>query len=166
MRKLCEMQRRRCSAAKPPPDRRLRPPQVFKIALDYWNYFVPDVYASVSTGLADANAAFAFGGPASPASGRRQLYGGVLSKLRLLMISRMAKPEEVRRRAQHPLKGQCLYPWLPCLVVPGERAALGSCVHGARCAGAVQAKEQPLRTLEALSVGAPPCPLSCKAGQT
>ena len=69
---------------------------MFKIALDYWNYFVPDVYAKVSTGLADANAAFAFGGPASPASGRKQLYAGVLSRLRLLMISRMAKPEEAR----------------------------------------------------------------------
>ena len=74
------------------------PPQVFKIALDYWNYFVPDVYTTLSTGLADANAAFAFGGaPAGGAAkGRKQLYAAVLSRLRLLMISRMAKPEEVR----------------------------------------------------------------------
>ena len=50
---------------------------------------------SVSTGLADANAQFAFGGPVAQTNGRRQLYGGVLSRLRLLMISRMAKPEEV-----------------------------------------------------------------------
>jgi hypothetical protein len=75
--------------------------QVFKIALDYWNFFVPDVYASVSTGLADANAAFAFGGPGAAGAGRRQLYSGVLSKLRLLMISRMAKPEEARSRLMH-----------------------------------------------------------------
>ena len=49
----------------------------------------------MSTGLADANAQFAFGGPVAQTNGRRQLYGGVLSRLRLLMISRMAKPEEV-----------------------------------------------------------------------
>lgn len=54
------------------------------------------VACSVSTGLADANAQFAFGGPVAQTNGRRQLYGGVLSRLRLLMISRMAKPEEVR----------------------------------------------------------------------
>lgn len=70
--------------------------EVFKICLDFWNYFVPDVYASVTTGMADANAAFAFGGAAPAATGRRHLYGAVLSRLRLLMISRMAKPEEVR----------------------------------------------------------------------
>ena len=55
-----------------------------------------DVACSVSTGLADANAQFAFGGPAAQTNGRRQLYAAVLSRLRLLMISRMAKPEEVR----------------------------------------------------------------------
>lgn len=70
--------------------------EVFKIALDFWNYFVPDVYASVTTGMADANAAFAFGSPPPATAGRRQLYASVLSRLRLLMISRMAKPEEVR----------------------------------------------------------------------
>ena len=77
-------------------------PQVFKIALDYWNFFVPDVYTTLSTGLADANAAFAFGGPpagGNAAKGRKQLYAAVLSRLRLLMISRMAKPEEVRAQA-------------------------------------------------------------------
>ncbi|KAK9807779.1 hypothetical protein WJX72_008954 [[Myrmecia] bisecta] len=66
--------------------------EVFKICLDYWNYFVPDVYASVTT--IEANAQFAFGGPAVNAS-RKALYAQVLSRLRLLMISRMAKPEEV-----------------------------------------------------------------------
>jgi CRM1 / Exportin repeat 2 len=67
--------------------------QVFKITLEYWNFFVPDVYSSVST--LDANAPFAFGGPVAP-SNRKALYAAVLSRLRLLMISRMAKPEEVR----------------------------------------------------------------------
>ena len=53
----------------------------------------------MSTGLADANAQFAFGGPVAQTNGRRQLYAGVLSRLRLLMISRMAKPEEVSPKA-------------------------------------------------------------------
>jgi exportin-1 len=66
--------------------------QVFKITLEYWNFFVPDIYSSVST--LDVNAPFAFGGPVAP-SNRKALYAAVLSRLRLLMISRMAKPEEV-----------------------------------------------------------------------
>jgi exportin-1 len=84
--------------------------EVFKICLDYWNYFVPDVYASVTTGLADANAPFAFGGPAPAATGRRALYAPVLSKLRLLMISRMAKPEEVGRRIKCRAHACCKAP--------------------------------------------------------
>lgn len=67
--------------------------QVFKITLEYWNFFVPDVFSSVST--LDVNAPFAFGGPVAP-SNRKALYATVLSKLRLLMITRMAKPEEVK----------------------------------------------------------------------
>lgn len=78
--------------------------EVFKICLDFWNYFVPDVYASVTTGMADANAAFAFGGAAPAVAGRRHLYGAVLSRLRLLMISRMAKPEEVRCSLPEPME--------------------------------------------------------------
>lgn len=79
--------------------------QVFKICLDYWNFFVPDVYASVTTGLADGSASFAFVGAVPPpgpaAAGRKQLYREVLSRLRLLMITRMAKPEEVRGSSHH-----------------------------------------------------------------
>jgi len=68
--------------------------EVFKICLDYWNFFVPDVYSSVA---AEPNAAFSFGGAAGggPGRGRRELYSGVLSHLRAVMIARMAKPEEV-----------------------------------------------------------------------
>ena len=65
---------------------------MFKIALDYWNFFVPDIFSSSTT--MDVNAAFAFGGPLTP-SNRRTLFSGILSKLRTLMITRMAKPEEV-----------------------------------------------------------------------
>ena len=92
--------------------------QVFKIALDYWNFFVPDVYASVSTGMADANAQFAFGGaPGAQSAGRRQLYAGVLSKLRRLMITRMAQPEEARAPA-----------WTaPCMLHPQKPALLRAC---------------------------------------
>ncbi len=79
--------------------------EVFKICLDFWNYFVPDVYASVTTGMADANASFAFGGAPAAMSGRRQLYATVLSRLRLLMISRMAKPEEVRSYTKNTISG-------------------------------------------------------------
>ena len=72
--------------------------EVFKICLDYWNFFVPDVYSTVA---AEPNFAFGAmggggggGGVAAPQS-RRVLYAGVLSRLRALMIARMAKPEEV-----------------------------------------------------------------------
>lgn len=73
--------------------------EVFKICLDYWNFFVPDIYSSV---VAEPN--FSFGASAlsglssggrNPPAGRRQLYTGILSRLRALMIARMAKPEEV-----------------------------------------------------------------------
>ena len=77
--------------------------EVFKICLDYWNFFVPDVYSSVS---AEPNFAFGAttgattttgggGGITTTPVSRRQLYGSILSRLRALMISRMAKPEEV-----------------------------------------------------------------------
>ena len=61
-----------------------------------------DLACSVITGLSDANAQFAFGGPVTQTNGRRQLYAAVLSRLRLLMISRMAKPEEVRPPTLQP----------------------------------------------------------------
>ena len=75
--------------------------QVFKITLEYWNFFVPDVFSSVST--LDTTAAFAFGGAVLP-SNRKGLYSEVLSKLRLLMISRMAKPEEASTQAGSSLQ--------------------------------------------------------------
>ncbi|KAL6772266.1 XPO1 [Auxenochlorella protothecoides x Auxenochlorella symbiontica] len=70
--------------------------EVFKTCLDYWNYFVPEVYSFVCTTAGNETAQFAFGGmPISAAAMRRKLYGPLLSKLRALMIARMAKPEEV-----------------------------------------------------------------------
>ena len=95
--RACAMGRQEMNAW---PAKASSPAQVFKICLDYWNFFVPDVYASVTTGLADGSASFAFVGspppPGAAAAGRKQLYREVLSRLRLLMITRMAKPEEVR----------------------------------------------------------------------
>ena len=108
--------------------------QVFKICLDYWNFFVPDVYASVTTGLADGSASFAFAGAVPPpgpaAAGRKALYREVLSRLRLLMITRMAKPEEVR-----PLPGSlacCYQPQYAARQISASQAGggvrlLGSC---------------------------------------
>jgi exportin-1 len=63
--------------------------EVFKTCLDYWNYFVPDVYSTTM----DPTGQFSFG--QNPAAQRKALHAKNLSKLRLLMISRMAKPEEV-----------------------------------------------------------------------
>ena len=74
--------------------------QVLKITLDYWNFFVPDVFSSAA--VIDANAAFAFAGPV-PVANRRLLYAGILSKLRQLCITRMAKPEEVPVRLPAPM---------------------------------------------------------------
>mmetsp|Transcript_13459 Transcript_13459/g.38211 ORF Transcript_13459/g.38211 Transcript_13459/m.38211 type:complete len:1071 (+) Transcript_13459:123-3335(+) len=63
--------------------------EVFKTCLDYWNYFVPDVYSTTM----DPAGQFSF--QQNPAAHRKSLYAKTLSDLRLLMISRMAKPEEV-----------------------------------------------------------------------
>lgn len=63
---------------------------MLKISLDYWHFLVPDIFGSVQ----DVNQPFAFGSPIT-AGNRRPLYAGIFSKLRTLMITRMAKPEEV-----------------------------------------------------------------------
>ena len=69
-------------------------PEVFKVCLDYWHFMVCDVFQSEGGDVGD----FRFGGdPGAQGAGvnRRALYAAPFSKLRLLMISRMAKPEEV-----------------------------------------------------------------------
>ena len=67
--------------------------EVFKTCLDYWHVFVSDVFNSVcATMAAMPPGEFSFQ-PVSPGSQRRALYDGTLSKLRALMINRMAKPE-------------------------------------------------------------------------
>ena len=87
--------------------------EVFKICLDFWHHFVPGVYAGATAAAAMASAAaggsggFGTGGfgsspPVAPSPAgaggdvdTRRLYARVLSRLRALMIARMAKPEEV-----------------------------------------------------------------------
>lgn len=75
--------------------------EVFKISLDYWNLLVPDIYSSThATGFSSSGGFAGFGNAANNAgsgtdTGRKSLYQSLLSRLRLLMISRMAKPEEV-----------------------------------------------------------------------
>ncbi|CAN6458106.1 unnamed protein product [Victoria cruziana] len=63
--------------------------EVFKVCLDYWNSLVLELF----------EAHHSIDNPSSSASmmglQRRQLYSGPMSKLRMLMICRMAKPEEV-----------------------------------------------------------------------
>ncbi|KAG1368297.1 protein EXPORTIN 1A [Cocos nucifera] len=80
--------------------------EVFKVCLDYWNSFILDLFEShhnlenpsVAASMMGLQAPLLRGmvdGPGSQLLQRRQLYSGTLSKLRMLMISRMAKPEEV-----------------------------------------------------------------------
>ncbi|CAL9768896.1 unnamed protein product [Musa acuminata subsp. burmannicoides] len=80
--------------------------EVFKVCLDYWNLLVLELFEShhsldipvVSVGLMGLQATLipeVVDGLGSPLLQRRQLYSDPLSKLRTLMICRMAKPEEV-----------------------------------------------------------------------
>lgn len=80
--------------------------EVFKVCLDYWNSLVmelfdahhnmdnPAVTASLM-GLQSPMLPAMVDGLGTQLIQRRQLYAGTMSKLRMLMICRMAKPEEV-----------------------------------------------------------------------
>ncbi|ESW29035.1 hypothetical protein PHAVU_002G038500 [Phaseolus vulgaris] len=77
--------------------------EVFKVCLDYWNVLVAELFEPHRLENPAAAAASMMGlqvpgmvdGIGSQLLQRRQLYAGPMSKLRMLMISRMAKPEEV-----------------------------------------------------------------------
>ncbi|XP_018334478.1 exportin-1 [Agrilus planipennis] len=60
--------------------------EIFKICLEYWNVLTGELYREVPYGGAQP---IFFGGT------RRALYQDCLKRLRYIMISRMAKPEEV-----------------------------------------------------------------------
>ena len=77
--------------------------EVFKICLEYWNILASDLYHTECQFQPPTQSALVLS-PIPPhaqtalsptASPRRQLYSPVLSKLRVLLVSRMAKPEEV-----------------------------------------------------------------------
>ncbi|XP_057540823.1 protein EXPORTIN 1A isoform X3 [Amaranthus tricolor] len=66
--------------------------EVFKVCLDYWNSLVLELFEAHHNADNPAAVANMMG---LQLLQRRQLYAGTMSKLRLLMICRMAKPEEV-----------------------------------------------------------------------
>ncbi|CAD5232029.1 unnamed protein product [Bursaphelenchus xylophilus] len=71
--------------------------EVFKICLDYWNWLCAELFRespfeALQANLLDALRLMRENNSENP---RRRLYSSVLSDLRMLMISRMAKPEEV-----------------------------------------------------------------------
>ncbi|KAL1539840.1 Exportin-1, variant 2 [Salvia divinorum] len=79
--------------------------EVFKVCLDYWNSLVLELFEAHHNLDSPAGNMMGFQqmpmlsgvgeGPASQLMQRRQLYAAPMSKLRQLMICRMAKPEEV-----------------------------------------------------------------------
>jgi exportin-1 len=85
--------------------------EVFKICLEYWSKLVAELYEEqqslpLGLGAADANLLMGLnlggGGAGAQAAGmlggvnlRKNAYAEVLSNLRLVMIERMVKPEEV-----------------------------------------------------------------------
>ena len=70
--------------------------QLFKICLEYWNLLTSDLYHTECQFQPPPQSALVLSPAAlSPASPRRQLYAQILSSLRVLLVTRMAKPEEV-----------------------------------------------------------------------
>ena len=66
--------------------------EIFKICLEYWNSLAADLYRESPF---TSTSPLLIGKPHTDMPLRRQLYNPVLSKVRRVMISRMAKPEEV-----------------------------------------------------------------------
>ncbi|XP_027913553.1 protein EXPORTIN 1A-like isoform X3 [Vigna unguiculata] len=78
--------------------------EVFKVCLDYWNVLVAELFephhglensAATAASMIGLQVPGMVDGIGSQLLQRRQLYAGPMSKLRMLMICRMAKPEEV-----------------------------------------------------------------------
>ncbi|WVZ12821.1 hypothetical protein V8G54_017351 [Vigna mungo] len=78
--------------------------EVFKVCLDYWNVLVAELFephhglenpAATAASMIGLQVPGMVDGIGSQLLQRRQLYTGPMSKLRMLMICRMAKPEEV-----------------------------------------------------------------------
>ncbi|KAH1003247.1 hypothetical protein HUJ05_011179 [Dendroctonus ponderosae] len=62
--------------------------EIFKICIEYWNSLASELYR-------DAELHHVTSGPIFYPNNRRNIYQEVLDKVRFIMISRMAKPEEV-----------------------------------------------------------------------
>ncbi len=76
--------------------------EVFKICLEYWSKLVSELYAEQqSQPIADMNPLLGLNlgnglsNSANSANLRKNIYADILSNLRLVMIERMVKPEEV-----------------------------------------------------------------------
>lgn len=67
--------------------------EIFKICLEYWNHLAAELYRE--SPFSTSASPLLSGSQHFDVPPRRQLYLPVLSKVRLLMVSRMAKPEEV-----------------------------------------------------------------------
>ncbi|KAJ7341307.1 hypothetical protein JRQ81_005250, partial [Phrynocephalus forsythii] len=67
--------------------------EIFKICLEYWNHLAAELYRE--SPFSTSASPLLSGTQHFDVPPRRQLYLPVLSKVRLLMVSRMAKPEEV-----------------------------------------------------------------------
>ena len=63
--------------------------EIFKICLEYWNYLVSNLYYTFHNNIYQDRNSTSF------SSKQRDLYQTILTKLRYIMIARMAKPEEV-----------------------------------------------------------------------
>ena len=68
--------------------------EIFKICLEYWNALAADLYRE-SPFSTTASPLFMSRPAQSETPGRRKFYQPVLTKVRFIMISKMAKPEEV-----------------------------------------------------------------------
>ncbi|XP_013774105.1 exportin-1-like [Limulus polyphemus] len=69
--------------------------EIFKICLEYWNSLAADLYRENPFSGVGTSPVILPRGPGALVPPRRQLYQPVLTKLRYIMIGRMAKPEEV-----------------------------------------------------------------------
>eukprot|EP00741_Cyanophora_paradoxa_P007524 tig00001154_g7277.t1 len=69
--------------------------EIFKICLEYWNHLASDLYHSECQYQPPTPTLMLGSMQSNGTSPRRALYAPILSRVRLVMISRMAKPEEV-----------------------------------------------------------------------
>ncbi|KAJ1760240.1 Karyopherin transporter [Coemansia sp. RSA 2523] len=76
--------------------------ELFKVCLEYWNVLVRGMYEDSRTssfnapsGLLNLGSNAGANGASMSADLRRQMYSGILTGVRYVMISRMARPEEV-----------------------------------------------------------------------